>query len=224
MSQSQMALRAPQQPITPPFFPSTRRRVADVLADLGQRAPTDREASVDARLVLTPDGRPIRSIRTGRRVIVTGSYSSKKAGRALPWESRYECFFFHHCEVDVDVVDYCAQPLRIEFSDGGAKRIYIADCARLLADGAFEIVEIKSDRKYAKDPHYARKLEGVARICATLGWRFKMVFQDELVNPPARWANIRLIQSKRTVSFNAVDVYAALQVVHDEGGTATFGS
>jgi hypothetical protein len=115
-------------------------------------APSSWESiSASATLVTTRCGAPIRTIITGRRVITTGVYASRKAGRPLPYESMNERAFFLHCEVDTEVVDYHAQPFRLEFVIRGRKRAYIADCVRLMADGAIEVVEIKSDPRALKD-------------------------------------------------------------------------
>ena len=70
--------------------------------------------SATATIVVTPNGAPIRTIVTGRRPIVTGTYASRKAGRPLPYESMLERAFFMHSEVDPDVVDYRAQPFRLD--------------------------------------------------------------------------------------------------------------
>ena len=64
--------------------------------------------SASATLVTTLCGAPIRTIVTGRRVITTGVYASRKAGRPLPYESMNELAFFMHCEVDTEVADYRA--------------------------------------------------------------------------------------------------------------------
>lgn len=61
--------------------------------------------AASATLVLAADGGPIRTIITGRRVIVTGFYTSRKAGRALPYEGTNEPMMLKRCEVDTRVVD-----------------------------------------------------------------------------------------------------------------------
>ena len=131
--------------------------------------------SASATLVTTPCGAPIRTIVTGRRVITTGIYASRKAGRPLPYESMNELAFFMHCEVDTEVVDYRAQPFRLEFVIEGHKRTYIVDCVRLMADGGIEVVEVKSTPRALQDPSYAEKLQAVQTICEQVGWRFRLV-------------------------------------------------
>lgn len=177
-----------------------------------------------ARLVMTPDGRPIRSIITGRRTIVTGSYASRKAGRAFPYEGMNEPCFFMHCEVDTKVVDYRAQPFRFEFVRDGDKLIYIADCVRLLSDGSIEVVEVKNDRRALRDPHYAAKLALVGDSCAALGWTFRIVLKEQLISPAHVFANIDAVQARRMTSFGPKHVYLATNHLHRAGGQSELGT
>lgn len=163
--------------------------------------------SATATLVTTPDGSPIRTIVTGRRPITTGTYASRKAGRPLPYESMIECVFFMHSEVDTTVVDYRAQPFRLEFVIGGRKRAYIVDCLRLLADETIEIVEIKGDRRALRDPDYAVKLEAVRVICERLGWRFRVVFKSALLKPKHVYENVVEVQSWSFTAFGQADEF-----------------
>jgi hypothetical protein len=176
------------------------------------------------RLVMTPDGGPIRSIVTGRRHIVTGSYPSRKAGRPFPHEGMNELDFFMHSEVDTTVVDYRAQPFRLEFVLDGRKRIYIADCIRLLETGSLEVVEIKNDRRFLRDQDYTAKIERAREICQLLGWDFRIITGAELRNPAVRHANIKEIQSRRNVSYGEGQVYAAANCVEQAGGEASLGN
>lgn len=162
--------------------------------------------SATATLVTTRDGSPIRSIITGRRRVTTGSYTSRKAGRSLPYESMGERALFMESEVDTDVVDYRAQPFRFEFLGDGQKRIYIVDCVRLLSDGSIEIVEVKHDAKGLRDPDYAAKLQAVKLICERIGWRFRVVLQKALRTSQA-FDDIVDIQSWRFTNFSKGDVF-----------------
>lgn len=174
-------------------------------------------------VVTTPDDRPIRSIITGRRRVVTGSYASRKARRAMPHESMNELAFLQLCEVDTQVVDFRSQPFRFEFVLEGAKRIYIADCARLHDDGCIEVIEIKSDRRALRDPDYAAKLRAVGEICERIGWRFRIGLKEELFLPVARRKNVLLVQSQRHVRYGAPDLYSALDLLKQEGGETDLG-
>jgi hypothetical protein len=131
--------------------------------------------------------------------------------------------FLMHCEVDTRVADYRAQPFRFEFVVDGAKRIYIADCARLVEDGRIEVVEVKNDRRALKDPDYALKLAHVREICAQLGWGFRVVMRDEIFTPAVVHANVVEIQSRRQVRFDASHCYLALNLIDRMDGQAPLG-
>jgi hypothetical protein len=197
---------------------------AIVLAPGKPADPLSWEAiSAAARIVTTPDDRPIRTILTGRRRIVTGSYPSRKAGRAFPHEGMNEQAFFMHSEVDTEVIDYRAQPFRFEFVMDGVKRIYIADCVRLLEGNRIEVVEVKNDRRALKDPDYAMKLGCVREICARLGWGFRVVFREQIFKPAIVHANVVEVQSRRMVPFDPSHGYLALNLIERLGGEAPLG-
>lgn len=179
--------------------------------------------SAIARIVVTPDDRPIRTIITGRRRITTGIYPSTKCGRPLPFEGMNEQAFLMHSEVDTTVLDYRAQPFRFEFVVDGAKRIYIADCARLLEGGKIEVVEVKNDRRALRDPDYAMKLSCVREICARLGWTFRIVLKEQLFEPPIVYRNVVEVQSRRQASFDKSHSYLVLDLLDRMGGQAPLG-
>jgi hypothetical protein len=173
--------------------------------------------SAAATLVVTPTGAPIRTIITGRRHVTTGVYVSRKAGRALPYESMNERTFFMHSEVDTEVVDYRAQPFRLEFILDGRKRTYTVDCVRLLADGLIELVEIKNDRRSLRDLDYASKLEAVQTICDRVGWGFRIVFKSSLFEPTHVYRNICDVQSWRLTEYTKTDVFEVAEQIHGAG-------
>lgn len=170
-----------------------------------------------ATLVLPSNGCSIRSIITGRRVITTGVYASRKSGRAHPYESMNERAFFMHCEVNTNVVDYRVQPFRFEFVIDGTKRTYIPDAVVLLADGTVEVIEIKNDRRFLKDVDYQTKLSAVEEICRQVDWRFRIVLKQALYTPTIRWQAIEDIQSWAFTDYAISDVYRVAAYLHAIG-------
>lgn len=210
------------------LVPARRGQTAlDAAVMSGLTAPSDplgwTALSAFARVVTTPDGRSIRTIITGRKRIPTGSYTSRKARRAFPYEGMNEQAFFMHSEVDTQVVDYRAQPFRFEFVIDGRNRTYIADCVRLLDDGCIEVVEVKNDRRALRDPDYALKLDWVKRVCGLLGWRFRVVFGHDLRLPSVVYQNVVQIQERRMVSFGAAHAYVAIGQIERDGGQTPLG-
>lgn len=159
--------------------------------------------SSGATVVMTPDGGPIKNLITGRKAHVTGIYTSRKAGQALEHESMNEHAFFQHSEVDTSVVDYFSQPCRFEFVVDGVKRTYTPDCARLLANGRIEVVELKSDGRALRDPDYALKLRWVETICQATGWSFRVVHGRPLRVRSVANLNVRAVQHNRFAKFGA---------------------
>lgn len=212
---------------TSAFLPRRQGRKGTVNASLTDAIsaalarPEHREHVVAGRVVLSEDGRPIRSIITGRRTQVTGSYASRKAGRGQVFESMVERCFFMHCEVDIRVVDYRAQPFRFEFSLGGKWRTYIADCVRLMDNGRVEVVELKSDFRDLRNADYQAKLDRVRRLCRLLGWRFSVIRRRHLEKSALLQRNIELVQQDRLTAFNDLHTYRVTEVLVD--GPACFG-
>jgi hypothetical protein len=203
--------------------PSLLDAVLERLSKPG-RGDGSRPLLPSATVVLAPDGAAIRSVLTGRRVMVTGFYNSRKAGRALPYEGMNELALLKHCEVDTSVIDYRSQPFRFEFVIEGAKRIYIADCVRLLDDGTVEVIEAKGRLRQLLAPDYAEKLDAVRDACVKLGWRFRVLSQKQLFEPHQVYANVDRIQSRRMVRFDQIDAYRAIEHVERLGGQTTLGS
>lgn len=167
--------------------------------------------SAATRVVLPAADGPMREVITGRNIRPTGSYASRKAGRPLAFESMNERAVFVHSEVDIRVANYLSQPCRFEFVLDGVKRSYVPDCARILANGTLEIVEVKGDRRDLADPDYVRKLDHVAQACRVVGWSFRIVFGAPLRARTVRNATVQLIQHHRLAQYGAKDVF----VVHD---------
>ena len=164
-----------------------------------------------ATLVFSQDGGPVRTIATGRRVIPTGVYPSRKAGRPLPWESQYEQKFFYFSEVDTNVVMYRAQMFRIDFKE--ANRSYIVDCVRQLSTGQIEVVEVKKNKTLIGTFEYQQKLNAVRKVCHQLGWNFRLILGDRLQEPQWYYDAIFDIQSWRLTQYTSEDIYRVAQAV-----------
>lgn len=182
---------------------------------LGLACDENREAweslSATATMVLSKSGGSIRTIVTGRRIITTGVYASRKTGCGHPYESPLEKAFFMLCEVDTDVVDYRAQPFRFEFVVDGVKRAYLPDAVTLRANGVVEVIEIKRDPADLKDPEYRLKLQAVREICDRIGWRFRIMFRKDLTEPSSFYRAVEDIQSWAFTDYSVADIF---EVVH----------
>lgn len=169
--------------------------------------------SAATRIVLPDTDRPMREVITGRNIRPTGSYASRKAGRPVAFESMNERAVFLHSEVDPFVANYLSQPCRFEFAIDGVQRSYVPDCARILADGSLEILEVKSDRRALEDVDYRRKLDHVARACRAAGWSFRVVFGAPLRKRTTRNTTVQLIQHHRLACYGENDVYIVQELL-----------
>lgn len=188
---------------------------------LGLACDENREAweslSATATMVLSKSGGSIRTIVTGRRIITTGVYASRKTGCGHPYESMLEKAFFMLCEVDTDVVDYRAQPFRFEFVVDGVKRAYLPDAVTLRADGMVEVIEIKRDPGDLGDPEYRLKLQAVREICDRLGWRFRILFRNDLTEPSRFYRAIEDVQSWAFTAFSDAEVFKVVRQLRQHG-------
>lgn len=180
-----------------------------------------------AEIAEDPRGGPVRRIINGRQRRPVGRYSSRKAGRALPWESRAERAFFWHCEADPAVVDYLPQPHKLTIkTDGGPDLVYYPDLRRNMSDGRVEIREIKSaaSERYAAEPDYALKLDLAREVYEGLGWHFGVLREeDDILRPAVRLETVWAIQRRRHVRVDARDEFALLGAIAREGGEAPLG-
>jgi len=188
---------------------------------LGLACDEDREAweslSATATMVLSKAGGSIRTIVTGRRIITTGVYASRKTGCGHPYESMLEKAFFMLCEVDTDVVDYRAQPFRFEFVVDGVKRAYLPDAVTLRADGMVEVVEIKRDSGDLRDLEYRLKLQAVREICDRIGWRFRVLFRADLTEPSRFYRAVEDVQSWAFTKFSDAEVFEVVRQLRQHG-------
>jgi hypothetical protein len=141
-------------------------------------------------------GRQLNAQRPDRSPGYRHRLLQQQKSRARPsLRGHDEAALLKYCEVDTRVVDYLSQPFRFEFVMDGKKRIYVADCARLLDDGTVEVIEAKGDRNNLGDADYVQKLDRVRELCLELGWRFKIVTRRRLFEPAAIHANVEFVQS-----------------------------
>lgn len=96
-------------------------------------------------IVLSTDGDQLRDQITGRKMIRTGAYPSKKMSRGRFGEAAAELARITQEEVDVDVVDAIAQPCRGEVLLDDGWHIHLPDFANLRSDGRRVLIDAKRD-------------------------------------------------------------------------------
>ena len=174
-----------------------------------------------ARIDEDPRGGPVRTIINGRHRKPTGRYSSAKAARALPWESKHERSLFMLCEADTRVVSYLAQPHRLTIPVGRDESlVYYPDLRREMAVGPTEIIEVKKAYDPQRDPFYDRKIGLAQDVYTGLGWAFRVMDAAEIEAEPA-WSTARAIQRYRHVALTTRDRLTAMEAVEAAGGVTT---
>lgn len=116
-----------------------RSLIIDILADR-------RRLNVAGRIVISTTGGPLRTIITGTKSKPTGIYNSVKTGHAQPYESQAELRFMKICEADWHVIDWLAQPHRIEVFHDEKLLTYFPDFILERTNGDIEVVEIKRNK------------------------------------------------------------------------------
>ncbi|MFT3940201.1 Tn7 transposase TnsA N-terminal domain-containing protein [Rhodopseudomonas sp.] len=144
-----------------------------------------RTSALEHRIVTSNDGGPIRTIINGRQVKATSRYAGFKTKRGLPCEADHELGLLEISDVDAAVTEYMTQPHRLEIAVPSQSRplIYFPDLRRELADGSIEIVETKGKKdRRLQDPDYVFKLEAAREIYESLGWTFKVLERERILN------------------------------------------
>lgn len=160
-----------------------RSRLVPLAASLGMGASHSACENLITRtgsisINLGRDG--VRQVITGRRIWPTSIYPSFKNGRSVVCEHANELLFAAQCEIDAGVVAYASQPALFIGLVDGIKFEYSVDFVRNLANGIVEFVEVKANRDYLLKPGYQQKLDAVSEICRSVGWKFRVVFGEDL--------------------------------------------
>lgn len=95
----------------------------------------------------------------------------RQARRVVQYESGLERTWIDALEDFEAVVEYCEQPVRIEYPWFDRRRRYVPDFAARLVDGGVLIIEIKPGYLWADGMNLA-KWNAATRWCATRGWGF----------------------------------------------------
>ena len=176
-------------------------------------------------IVRAEEGGPIRTfVERGHRKPV-GKFNSAKNGRAHPWEAIDERHLLWISEVDPQVVTYLAQPWRLEISLRGEKRklLYFPDMERRIDNGAVEIIEVKKAiEEIGKDPQYAFKIRVARKVCAALGYTFRVLTRENYIGGQ-RLENALSIKRDRNAALTTTDLLKFEDAMAAAGGTRTWG-
>ena len=181
-----------------------------------------------ARVVWTADDQPIRQIAPRSRLPV-GRYNSRKAGRMLHHQSRGHGFVggeklaLMKCEIDPEIADYRSQHVRFDVLLDGSFQSFFPDIVALRHDGTVQIIEVKKDSRWQRDPSYRSKLEVVRAVCRDIGWGFDVWTQSDIAPTSRVRDNISQIQMQRFISIGEVELLLVERALRKGGGSIAVG-
>lgn len=134
--------------------------------------------AIDPDVPITISTEPVRKVikRSSRRA--DGYFYSRKMRRWLPGESKGERAFLRLAELDPQISEIYAQPLRLPHRSRHGVQTAYPDFAIKFA-GEWEIHEVKDAEKYS-DPITREKLYWVGRELELKGFAYSVTLSDEI--------------------------------------------
>jgi hypothetical protein len=182
--------------------------------------------AIGARIIWTPDGKPIREIapRSKRPV---GKYCSRKAGRLLAHLSRGhgyvggEKLAIMREEINPETDDLRTHHIRFDLVIDGVPQSFIPALILLRHDGAILVRDVKRDHTRL-DPGFTRRRSNLVRdICSEIGWTYEDWGADEIASTERIRLSTVEIQAERFVAYEVVHLLAALALLRTRGGVAS---
>lgn len=188
----------PSAPGEPPLLAFVQQlRDARVHLDL---TPSGIEDSIASASLSVPEhGGAIRTILGAGRAHAVGVYASAKSGRLQPYDGLVERGLVHWCEADGHTVDYQTQPAVLRYRTPTGWAAWVIDLWRQMDDGTREAIEVKRTPRDLMKPGYAAKLACGAAVITSLGYRFRLMYRDEIRGTVHRRRNVARIQARRNV-------------------------
>jgi hypothetical protein len=130
---------------------------------------------------------PVRKIPLGTNSL-RGKTISEKNNRQQEFESALERDFLQGIEFDINVLQYCVQPVKIEYIHEGVVRHYTPDVIVYYRDDIEPAMHFKPmlcEIKYRKNlkenwKELKPKFMAALRYADEQGWRFKIVTEKEI--------------------------------------------
>jgi hypothetical protein len=170
---------------------------------------------------LSRDG--TRKVFTGRRVLSTSIFPSRKTGTSIVCEGPNELLFAQESEIDAGITDYATQAVKFKIAVDGKLLEYYCDYCRRRADDRIEIVEVKPNSSHFEEPGYKAKMEAVAELCRLLGWQFRRVFGTDLQQKTFHNFHTSWIYGYRFYKFNELSLQAISKIAKPNSGALTVG-
>ena len=177
---------------------SARRADFEVELNLGEQE-TSHIALRDLPLVEIRGMRPVRRFGFFKEQKRNpGWYFATTTKTHVPHESRLERANLELFDFDEEVVWIVAQPFRLRWRDGRAKRSHVPDFLLKLKDGTVRIANVALPERAVRSD-VAERLSAMSRAAAQVGW------EHEVFGAPSveRLRRVRLLATCRVEPFGA---------------------
>ncbi|QXT34923.1 hypothetical protein KV697_14205 [Sphingomonas sanguinis] len=199
----------------------TERRLRLVVAGTDAAA-----ASVPAaRIYVADDGGPIRTVIGADHSHFVGEEASIKTGLSNPYEGAVEYLLIRESEVRYDVLAFRTQAMRMRVMVGNTMREWICDHLRQVRVGqadVIEAIECKPDMSYLGDVGERARMTAVRKVVESLGWRFRVIYEADVLGGGERQINLGTIMAHKTKRVGD-DHRAAFDLLARETTHSTFG-
>lgn len=188
------------RPAPPIFIPeSIDRRHA---ADRGRFRRIDPDTRDDnrpplAKILLLEGGGRWRPVITRGGMHLRFRMPSLKTGLTQVGEGKGEERLAYLNEVDAAVTDFQCHPWQIISQVGGRRFKYRPDAVRVMHDGTVEVIEVKRTFRDLSEPEYRQMLAKVMEICRQCGFRFRVLYLDDIIPNRHHVHNVDVLFGRR---------------------------
>lgn len=148
--------------------------------------------SIRGRIIRSGTAQAARRVKPGWHERPTTTLVVAKAIGKVEAESGLEADAFRAFALDPTIVSYQVQPFRIEYEDGSRVISTFPDLELQHANGAYEIVQIKSYATYLKHRESNPRFRAEEGILGRFGWKYRVLTEREIREEP-RHSNTRLL-------------------------------
>lgn len=114
---------------------------------------------------------------------LTGHVISVKNNDIIEFESSLERDFVYLLEYNQNVLNYCEQPIQIEYFNNNRKYHYIPDFYVKYLDNTQDIIEIKYEKDLLeKSKDFEVKFKAANEFCSLNGFNFRIISEKD-INP-----------------------------------------
>lgn len=182
-------------------------------------------AHLAARIFVAADGGPIRTLVGDYHRHFIGEEHSAKTGLTYPYDGATERALIVESELRPEVLTFRTQAFRIRFPVGNATGEWICDHLRQIRMNGVEFIEAiecKPNMSFLGEPFERAKLNATARIIKSLGWRFRVLYERDIVGGGERQMNFGQIFAHNTVVPTEQD-FTAFEALRARSSQSTFG-